>query len=114
MGRYEVKRMGEYCGICGYKRITCRECGRVFCSGGCDEVLLTTRIGVASEWIDGKGNVCVKCLFTECGGDIDEIRRLEKKVLNRIGIKTIRFIRLCQNGYMMMVFYFKQGRRLTG
>ena len=44
---------------CGSDMFICQECANDLCSRGCDAQIIS---GTASEWIEGKGNVCRKCL----------------------------------------------------
>jgi len=44
---------------CGSDKFICQECANDLCSKGCDN---PDPLSKASEWIEGKGNVCAKCL----------------------------------------------------
>ncbi len=55
--------MPRFC-ECGNDMFICQECGGDKCSKGCDKDtnLSHYKDRQASEWIEGKGNVCDRCL----------------------------------------------------
>ncbi len=56
-----MSKMPRFC-KCGSDMFICQECGGDKCSVGCDKAFPDKR--PASEYIEGKGNVCDRCLAT--------------------------------------------------